>query len=187
MGFGGFSPTSHVCSIVQSCPTLCDFTDTACQAPLSMEFSWQEYWTGLPFPPPGDLPNLGIEPASLASPALQTDSLLLSHQGSPTSCVNIYQIKRSLSWRPYGSSSQAIHSKMRQLRLKTVRGLCDNSPWCQRSDSWLFTQACVWVWERERMNECVYNCSLLLLKDGHRGPASEWPRGRAQNGLFWVG
>ena len=40
------------------------------QAPLSMEFSRQEYWSGLPFPSPGDLPNPGIEPASLESPAL---------------------------------------------------------------------------------------------------------------------
>ena len=39
------------------------------QAPLSMEFSRQEYWSGLPFPPPGDLPHPGIEPASLVSPA----------------------------------------------------------------------------------------------------------------------
>ena len=53
------------------------------QAPLSMGFSRQEYWSGLPCPPPGDLPDPGIEPASLASPALQEDSLLLSHQGSP--------------------------------------------------------------------------------------------------------
>ena len=40
------------------------------QAPLSMGFSRQEYWSGLPCPPPGDLPNPGIEPASLTSPAL---------------------------------------------------------------------------------------------------------------------
>ena len=40
------------------------------QAPLSMGFSKQEYWSGLPCPPPGDLPNPGIEPESLASPAL---------------------------------------------------------------------------------------------------------------------
>ena len=40
------------------------------QAPLSMEFSRQEYWSGLPCPPPGDLPNLGIKPTSLTSPAL---------------------------------------------------------------------------------------------------------------------
>ena len=40
------------------------------QAPLSLEFSRQEYWNGLPFPTPGDLPNPGIKPASLVSPAL---------------------------------------------------------------------------------------------------------------------
>ena len=47
----------------------------AFQAPLSMGFSRQEYYTGLPCPPPGDLPNPGIEPASLTTPALQVDSL----------------------------------------------------------------------------------------------------------------
>ena len=40
------------------------------QAPLSMGFSRQEYWSGVPFPLPGDLPNPGIEPASLTSPVL---------------------------------------------------------------------------------------------------------------------
>ena len=40
------------------------------QAPLSMEFSRQEYWNGLPFPSPGDLPDLGIKPISFISPAL---------------------------------------------------------------------------------------------------------------------
>ena len=48
-----------------------------------MGFSKQENWSGLPYSSPGDLSNLGIEPASLASHALQVDSLLLSHQGSP--------------------------------------------------------------------------------------------------------
>ena len=42
----------------------------ACQGPLSMEFSCQEYGSGLPFPSPGDLPDSGIEPVSLVSPAL---------------------------------------------------------------------------------------------------------------------
>ena len=46
------------------------YKSTTCQAPLSMEFSRQEYWSGLPFPPPGDLPDPGIEPVSLESPAL---------------------------------------------------------------------------------------------------------------------
>ena len=61
------------------------------QAPLSMEFSRQEYWNGLPFPPPGDLPDPGIELTSPASPALAVDSLPLSHLGSPVS-IQIYVI-----------------------------------------------------------------------------------------------
>ena len=51
----------------------------ACQSPLSMGSSRQEYWSGLPFSPPGDLPDPMIESVS---PALQVDSLLLSHLGS---------------------------------------------------------------------------------------------------------
>ena len=50
----------------------------ACQALLSMGFSRQEYWSGLPFPPPGDLPNLEIEPVSLASPALAVGFIITS-------------------------------------------------------------------------------------------------------------
>ena len=53
------------------------------QAPLSMGLSRQEYWSGLPFPPPGDLPDPGIELMTPLSPALQVDSLLLSYQGKP--------------------------------------------------------------------------------------------------------
>ena len=56
----------------------------ACQAPLSMGFSRQEYWSGLPCPPPGELPNSGIKPASPGSLALQVNSSPLSHLGSPS-------------------------------------------------------------------------------------------------------
>ena len=56
--------------MLQSCPTLRDPWTVACQAPLSMGFSRQEYWSGLPCPPPEDLPASGIEPASLTSPVL---------------------------------------------------------------------------------------------------------------------
>ena len=52
---------------IQSCPTLCDPMDCSPPAPLSMGFSRQEHWSGLPCPPPGDLPNPGIK---LTSPAL---------------------------------------------------------------------------------------------------------------------
>ena len=52
------------------------------QAPLSMGFSRQEYWSGLPCPPPGDFPDPQIETASPIAAALQADSLLLSLQES---------------------------------------------------------------------------------------------------------
>ena len=52
----------------------------ALQAPLSVGVPKEEYWSGLPFPSPGELPNLGIK---LEYPALQVDSLPLSHLGSP--------------------------------------------------------------------------------------------------------
>ena len=55
------------------------------QAPLSMGFSRQEYWSELPCPPPGDLPDPGIKPTSPVAPALQADCLPLSHRGSPSS------------------------------------------------------------------------------------------------------
>ena len=58
---------------LQWCPILCPIQTlwtVAHQTPLSMGFSRQEYWSGLPCSPPGDLPNPGIEPESLMSPAL---------------------------------------------------------------------------------------------------------------------
>ena len=65
--------------VTQSFPILCDPIDyIARQAPLSMEFSRQEYWSGLPFPSPGDLPDTGIEPRS---PTLQADSLSIEPAG----------------------------------------------------------------------------------------------------------
>ena len=61
----------------QSCPTLCDPMDLAHQAPLSMEFSRQEYCNGLPFPAGGDLPDPGNESVSsaLAGEFFTTESL----------------------------------------------------------------------------------------------------------------
>ena len=53
--------------LLQSCPTLCNPVDCSCQAPLFTGFSRQEYWSGLPFPPPGNLPYPGIELPYLGS------------------------------------------------------------------------------------------------------------------------
>ena len=69
------------CLVTQSYPTLVTLWTAARQAPLSMGFPRQGYWSGLPFPPPGHLPDPGIKPAS---PALQAHPLPLSHWGSPS-------------------------------------------------------------------------------------------------------
>ena len=66
--------------VVKSCPTLETPLTVGCKAPLSLGFSRQEYCNGLPFPCPGDLPNLGIKPGS---PALQMDSLPTELSGKP--------------------------------------------------------------------------------------------------------
>ena len=68
------------------------------QAPLSMGFSRQEYWSGLPCPPPGALPNPGIEPRS---PTLQEDSLLSEPPGKQRDCVQFSRSVVSNSLRPH--------------------------------------------------------------------------------------
>ena len=73
------------------------------QAPLSMGFSRQEYWSGLPFPPPGDLPNPGIEPGP---PTLQADSLLSEPLGKPFDCSGSWVIQVCLPWSPLPHSLQ---------------------------------------------------------------------------------
>ena len=74
--------------VTKSCQTLATPWTVACQAPLSVGFSRQAYWSGLPFPSPGDLPNPGIGPSS---PALWADSLPTEPQGKPYT-TTLYKI-----------------------------------------------------------------------------------------------
>ena len=80
------------------------------QASLSMVFSRQEYWSGLPFPSPGDLPNPEIEPASLVSPAFPTEP-----QRSPIlTLIFHYSIRGYPCYKPY-------HLKMDDLMIFHIR------------------------------------------------------------------
>ena len=65
--------------VAQLCPTLCEPWIGAHQTPLTTGFSRQEYWSGLPFPSPGDLPDPGIKGLLHCGQTLHS----LSHQGSP--------------------------------------------------------------------------------------------------------
>ena len=81
--------------VAKSCLTLATPWAVAHQAPLSMGFSRQEYWSGLPFPSPGDLPDPGIQPRS---PALQADSLPTELWGK-SSYEDSYELwGKTVSW-----------------------------------------------------------------------------------------
>ena len=81
------------CLVTKSCLTLATPQTVVWQAPLSMGFSRQEYWSGLPFPSPGDLPHPGIKPRS---PALWTDSLPTELQGLEIILKTVYVRKLTL-------------------------------------------------------------------------------------------
>ena len=81
---------------------------TACQAPLSIEFSRQEYWSELPVPSPADLPDPGIEPMSLASPALAGGFFTVEPPGKP---IDQYQNQASDIGTIHRADSDSISFK----------------------------------------------------------------------------
>ena len=85
------------CEIIQLCPTLC--WTVAFQAPPSMGFSRQEYWSGLPFPSTGDLPNPGLEPRF---PTLQADTLPSEPPGKPK--YNFTELQKGPPFQPASPS-----------------------------------------------------------------------------------
>ena len=90
------------------------------QAPLSMEFPKQEYWSGLPFPTRGDLPDPGIKSMSLASPALAGRFLPLVPPGSPCHSLDLLESSpEALS--DFSDVSQEVKDKSPQLEEKSHR------------------------------------------------------------------
>ena len=117
---------------------LCDPVDYS-QAALSMGFFRQEYWSGMPFPPPGDIPDPGIEPASLVSPALASGlfttratweakgqphpfrplALMTSRAGVPQVLAALVACDRILPIKVYGGvalSGEAAHGRSQAQR-----------------------------------------------------------------------
>ena len=117
----------------------------ACQSLLFMGFSRQAYWSGLPRPPPGDLPHPGME---LVSPALQADSSPLSHQGSLQASSQFVNF-------PYPAPPTGLHLRSRnaEMALKLL------SPSPVQPSSFLYVvQVCLWI---ERDNALRVSPSLL--------------------------
>ena len=86
-------PTQCCCCVV--CSVMSDSANpwaVTHQTPLPMEFSRQEYWNGLPFPHPGDRPDPGIKPTSLASPALADRFFTTAPHGKPNQYNTVKQL-----------------------------------------------------------------------------------------------
>ena len=139
---------NRVCA--QSCPTLCNPWTVARQAPLFMGFSRQEYWSGLPFPPLGNLPDPGIEPTSLVSPALAGNSLPLCCLGSPmrlkstVKCVCI--MNRLSDWTELNWTTpwKESYDQPRQHIEKQRYYFVNKGP---SSQGYGFSSGHVWMWE----------------------------------------
>ena len=150
-----------MCSVTQSCAQslshvwlFATLWTVACQAPLSMAFSRQEYWSGLPFPPPGHLPDPGIEPAY---PALVGRFFTTVSSGMP----------------PWRRKWQLIPVFLPG-KSRRQRNLVGYSPWgCKQSDmtEWLSTQpANVRCWEKPYLGQTVIiwlDFCQILLSDLH--------------------
>ena len=80
---GWITSWNQDCVCAQLCLTLCNPMDCGLPGPVSLEFSSQECWSGLPFPPSRDLPNPGIRPKSLVSPALASGFFTTVPPGKP--------------------------------------------------------------------------------------------------------
>ena len=81
-----YSVSLSFCVYAHTCLTLCNPWPIAHQGPLTIKFSRQEHYSGSPCPPPGDLPDPGIEPASPVSPALAGGFFTPEPPGKPPSC-----------------------------------------------------------------------------------------------------
>ena len=125
---------SHACVLSHfSCVWLCaTLLTVACQAPLSMGFSRQEYWSGLLCPPPGDLPSPGFEPASLTSLALAGRFFTTSTTWKAWTCSHMeifaYSLKHMCSHLcTLKSLTRQIHTFV-QRNMLTYTGILNGSP-----------------------------------------------------------
>ena len=165
-----FSHCTKLLSGVRLFATLCT---VAHQAPLSVGFSRQEYWSGLPCSPPGDLPNPGTEPASLTSPALAGRFLPLAPPGKPV-------LIPAPSILPSGLDGGLRH---RASGLRRWTGVCRIRLWCRHRtgiwalDLWpaVLDGACSNAYPVCRARLLVRTLDPLVCRPG---PGSEAPASR---------
>ena len=121
----------------------------ACQAPLSMGFSRQEYWSGLPFPSPGDLPDPGVKPGS---PALQADSLLTKLWGKQSYDKPKQHIRKQ--WHHFADKDLYSQSYGFSRSYVWIRELDHNEGWTPKI--WFF-----WITVLEKILERPLDCKEI--------------------------
>ena len=133
---------SVLCSVTHSC--LFANPMDSCQAPLSIEYSSREYWSRLPFPTPGDLSNPGIEPASLASPALAggfftTSAPWEAHDSIHVCCTHwcSFSSTSRLLWVESEAKEKSVIVRAIMTTDLSTRGLCP-SPALWQQETILF-------------------------------------------------
>ena len=131
----------------------------ACQAPLSMGFSRQEYWSGLPFPSPRGLPDLGMEPKSLTSPALAGWFFTTSTTWEALfkSIICFPACRRDRGRRIYEVSTQIFHMK----KSSSTNMTTDIDIWLQLRDTTDCTSV-VTSGERNNTTWRIKDCSFLV-------------------------
>ena len=107
----------HVLSHIRLFVTL---WTVARQAPGSMGFSRQEYWSGLPFPPPGDLPDPGIEPVSLASPSLSGRFFTTSTTWEAWSCMTWIHILNFVALNQLVNLSGPVFTELSKAWMRNI-------------------------------------------------------------------
>ena len=99
-------------NLTQSCRILCN--PVACQAPLPLGFSRQEYWSGFPYPPPGDLPNPGMEPTSPVSPASAGEFFTAEPPGKPIYICIYTPVRRLVVYMFSGKLHEVLNTALPQ-------------------------------------------------------------------------
>ena len=155
-----------MCSVTQSCLILCDPIDCSLPGSSVHGFSRQEYWNRLPFPTPGYLPASGIEPVSLASPALavgfwatrEADFLLY---GTSKPSHSTYPL--SQWWSPRLPSTPQHHKQCSSEYLPMC-SLRDQSNWCKLLNHILFTRFCLKIFSKmgSQFSQCLLRNIFLL-------------------------
>ena len=172
----------HVCEVVSVMSDSVTLWRIALQVPMSAEFSKWEYWSGLPCPPPGDLPNPGIEPVSLSLLHWQGDSLPLAPPGNPVRTFHQdgmpFHILMEFSVGPEFS----LHYKY-----CVCVSVCDCACVSVR------VCVCVWMWVCEHVwvcvcvcvRECVWVCVCIyvLVAQSHLILCNPMDRGSPQASL----